>query len=186
MANNQGNHGEDVKELYWYLDNTPTHSYMKMLYKYPQGNYPYEQLVRESQMRSRDVAEFEITDTDLFDENKYWDIFIEYAKDEDNEDAMSCRISAYNRGPEEADLHIIPQLFFKNYWSWPKKEPEKPTMKQIDDMTIEADHDELGRSYLYYSSSPAPSSPFRKNTHLIGWPIRIVTNDKAIAIQALL
>lgn len=71
LANNQGNHGEDVKELYWYLDNTPTHSYMKMLYKYPQTAYPYEQLVRESQNRSRDVAEFEITDTDLFDENKW-------------------------------------------------------------------------------------------------------------------
>lgn len=135
---------------------------MKMLYKYPQTAYPYEQMVRESQMRSRDVAEFEITDTDLFDENKYWDIFIEYAKDEDNEDAMSCRISAYNRGPEEADLHIIPQMFFKNYWSWPKEEPEKPTMEQTDDMTIQADHSELGRYYLYCPSSPAPSAPARK------------------------
>ncbi|MCO5573442.1 hypothetical protein L7F22_027213 [Adiantum nelumboides] len=162
LANNQGNHGEDVKELYWYLDNTPTHSYMKMLYKYPQQSYPYEQLVRESQMRSRDVAEFEITDTDLFDENKYWDIFIEYAKDSDNENSVSCRISAYNRGPEEADLHIIPQMFFRNSWSWPKAEPPKPKMKQVDDMTVEAEHPELGTYYLYCPSSPAPSAPPRK------------------------
>lgn len=76
LANNQGNHGEDVKELYYYLDNTPSHSYMKMLYKYPQQSYPYEQLVRESQMRGRDVTEFEITDTDLFDESKYWDVSV--------------------------------------------------------------------------------------------------------------
>lgn len=94
--------------------------------------------------------------------HRYWDIFIEYAKDDDNEDAMSCRISAYNRGPEEADLHIIPQMFFKNHWSWPKVEPEKPTMKQTDDMTIQADHKELGRYHLFCPSSPAPSAPPRK------------------------
>ncbi|PWY97085.1 hypothetical protein BCV70DRAFT_203193 [Testicularia cyperi] len=159
LANNEGNHGEDVKELYWYLDSTPTHSYMKMLYKYPQESYPYELFVRESRNRSRDVAEFEITDTDLFDEDKYWDVFVEYAKDADEENAVSIRISAYNRGPEPADLHIIPQLFFRNYWFWPKDEPKKPKMKQTGDYVIEAEHPELGRYHLYCSTSPAPSAP---------------------------
>lgn len=159
LANNEGNHGEDVKELYWYLDSTPTHSYMKMLYKYPQESYPYELFVRESRNRSRDVAEFEITDTDLFDDDKYWDVFVEYAKDEDEENAVSIRISAYNRGPEAADLHILPQLLFRNYWSWPKEEPKKPTMKQTGEYVIQADHPELGRYHLYCSTSPAPSAP---------------------------
>ncbi|GAC74854.1 glucosidase I [Moesziomyces antarcticus T-34] len=159
LANNEGNHGEDVKELYWYLDSTPTHSYMKMLYKYPQESYPYELFVRESRNRSRDVAEFEVTDTDLFDEDKYWDVFVEYAKDEDEENAISIRISAYNRGPEPADLHILPQLLFRNYWFWPKEEPAKPQMKQTGDYVIQADHPELGRYHLYCSTSPAPSAP---------------------------
>ncbi|SNX85801.1 related to glucosidase I [Melanopsichium pennsylvanicum] len=159
LANNEGNHGEDVKELYWYLDSTPTHSYMKMLYKYPQESYPYELFVRESRNRSRDVAEFEVTDTDLFDEDKYWDVFIEYAKDKDEENAISIRISAYNRGAEPADLHIIPQLVFRNYWFWPKEEPPKPKMKQTGDYVIQTDHPELGRYHLYCSTSPAPSAP---------------------------
>ncbi|PWN48531.1 hypothetical protein IE53DRAFT_389260 [Violaceomyces palustris] len=162
LANNEGNHGEDVKELYWYLDSTPTHSYMKMLYKYPQEAYPYEQLVRESKNRSRDVAEFEITDTDLFDDNKYWDIFVEYAKDSDEENATSIRISAYNRGPDPADLHILPQIFFRNTWFWPKEEPKKPKIEQIDDYVMRAEHETLGRYHFYCSTSPAPSEPPRK------------------------
>ncbi|KAK0545462.1 hypothetical protein OC846_004424 [Tilletia horrida] len=162
LANNQGNHGEDVKELYYYLDNTPTHSYMKYLYKYPQAAFPYEQLVRESQNRGRDVAEFEITDTDLFDEDRYWDVFVEYAKDDDEENAISIRISAYNRGPDPADLHIIPQLFFRNTWSWPKQTPPKPELKQVDDYTIETKHETLGQSFFYASTSPAPSYPPKK------------------------
>ncbi len=159
LANNEGNHGEDVKELYWYLDSTPTHSYMKMLYKYPQESYPYDLFVRESRNRSRDVAEFEVTDTDLFDDDKYWDVFVEYAKDKDEENAISIRISAYNRGPEAADLHIIPQLVFRNFWFWPKEEPPKPKMKQTGEYVIQADHPDLGRYHLYCSTSPAPSAP---------------------------
>ncbi|CEH18534.1 glycoside hydrolase family 63 protein [Ceraceosorus bombacis] len=174
LANNEGNHGEDVKELYWYLDNTPTHSYMKMLYKYPQSSFPYEQMVRESRNRSRDVAEFEITDTELFDEEKYWDVYIEYAKDKDEENAISVRISAYNRGPEDADLHIIPQLLFKNYWSWPKEEPAKPLLEEKANLTIQADHHELGRSYLYCSTSPAPSAPPRKR----GAPPELISEEE--------
>ncbi|KAK0528509.1 hypothetical protein OC835_004630 [Tilletia horrida] len=159
LANNQGNHGEDVKELYYYLDNTPTHSYMKYLYKYPQAAFPYEQLVRESQNRGRDVAEFEITDTDLFDEDRYWDVFVEYAKDEDEENAISIRISAYNRGPDPADLHIIPQLNFRNTWSWPKETPPKPELRQTAEYTIQATEESLGKSFFYCSTSPAPSYP---------------------------
>ncbi|KAE8219242.1 hypothetical protein CF326_g8996, partial [Tilletia indica] len=159
LANNQGNHGEDVKELYYYLDNTPTHSYMKYLYKYPQAAYPYEQLVRESQNRGRDVAEFEITDTDLFDEDRYWDVFVEYAKDDDEENAISIRISAYNRGPDPADLHIIPQLIFRNTWSWPKETPPKPELKQVHDYTIQVTHEKMDNSFLHCSTSPAPSYP---------------------------
>ncbi|KDN52373.1 hypothetical protein K437DRAFT_266731 [Tilletiaria anomala UBC 951] len=180
LANNQGNHGEDVKELYWYLDNLPTHSYQKMLYKYPQGPFPYEQLVRESQNRSRDVAEFEVTDTDLFDENRYWDIFIEYAKDAEEENATSIRISAFNRGPEPADLHIIPQMFFRNYWSWPKETPEKPEMKLAEEYTIQADHDTLGRYFLYCSTSPAPSKPSRRRNQ----PPELIS-DEEVAPQML-
>lgn len=159
IANPQGNHGEDVKEMYWYADNTPTHSYMKYIYKYPQVEYPYEQLVRESTNRSRDVNEFEIADTDIFDEGKYWDVVIEYAKDEDEENATSIRISAFNRGTEPADLHIIPQLLFRNTWSWDNSKSDKPSLQLVDDYVVQADHEQLGRYFLYCSTSPAPSLP---------------------------
>ena len=158
----QGNHGEDVKELYYYLDSTPTHSYMKYLYKYPQREYPYEQLVRESSNRGRDVGEFEITDTDAFDDDKYWDIFVEYAKDHDNADGISIRITAYNRGPEPADLHIIPQLWFRNTWSWPKNRPtgpKMPSLHQVGDGIVQADEEHLGRYFLHCNTSPAPVGP---------------------------
>ncbi|TNY23091.1 Six-hairpin glycosidase-like protein [Rhodotorula diobovata] len=158
----QGNHGEDVKELYWYLDSTPTHSYMKMLYKYPQRPYPYEQLVRESTNRGRDVEEYEITDTDAFDDNRYWDVFVEYAKDEDCAEGVSIRITAYNRGPEPATLHIVPQLWFRNTWSWPKERPTGPAMpslRQVGEGVVQADHEKLGRYYFHANSSPAPIGP---------------------------
>ncbi|GAA5962083.1 hypothetical protein JCM21900_001941 [Sporobolomyces salmonicolor] len=162
VTGHQGNHGEDVKELYYYLDSTPTHSYMKMLYKYPQRPYPYEQLVRESQNRGRDVGEFEITDTDAFDDNRYWDVFVEYAKDEDCAEGVSIRITAYNRGPDPATLHIVPQLWFRNTWSWPKERPtgpKMPSVKQVGEGVIQADHEHLGRYYLHANSSPAPIGP---------------------------
>ncbi|GAA5857872.1 hypothetical protein JCM9279_007562, partial [Rhodotorula babjevae] len=158
----QGNHGEDVKELYWYLDSTPTHSYMKMLYKYPQRPYPYEQLVRESTNRGRDVEEYEITDTDAFDDNRYWDVFVEYAKDEDCAEGVSIRITAYNRGPEPATLHIVPQLWFRNTWSWPKERPTGPAMpslRQVGEGVVQADHDKLGKYFFHANSSPAPIGP---------------------------
>ena len=161
-TNAQGNHGEDVKEIYYYLDSTPTHSYMKFLYKYPQAEYPYDQLVRESENRSRDVPEFEITDTDVFDDNRYWDVFVEYAKDEDLPEGISVRITAYNRGPDPATLHVLPQLWFRNTWSWPKERPSYPDMPRMSltgEGTVMAEHKDLGTYYMYANSSPAPVLP---------------------------
>src|SRR6266852_3781992 len=110
FTGNQGNHGEDVKEYYYYLDSTPTHSYMRMLYKYPQNEFPYQLLVEENKRRGRGQPEFELLDTGVFSENRYYDLFVEYAK-ADVEDVL-IRITAVNRGPESAALHILPQLWF--------------------------------------------------------------------------
>ncbi|KAI0066247.1 hypothetical protein BV25DRAFT_1797668 [Artomyces pyxidatus] len=155
----QGNHGEDVKELYYYLDSTPTHSYMKFLYKYPQKAYPYEDLIRENQNRGREVSEFEILDTDVLDEDRYWDVFVEYAKDEDSPDNVYIRITAYNRGPDSATLHIIPQLFFANTWSWPLPTPPKPSLSATSENRITAVHETLGKTHLYCFPSPPPVGP---------------------------
>ena len=114
LTNSEGNHGEDVKEYYFYLDSTPTHSYMKMLYKYPQAAYPYEQLGRASRERNRNDFEYELIDTGVFDQDRYFDIFIEYAK-ESPEDIL-IKISAANRGPEAATLRLLPTLWFRNTW----------------------------------------------------------------------
>ena len=108
LTNSEGNHGEDVKEYYFYLDSTPTHSYAQMLYKYPQAAYPYDGLVAENKRRSREEWEYELLDTGIFDEDRYWDVFVEFAKT-DPEDMVIC-ISATNRGPEPAVLHLVPQL----------------------------------------------------------------------------
>ena len=112
----QGNHGEDVKEYYYYLDNTPTHSYMKFLYKYPQAAFPYEALVEENQRRQGKGPEFELLDTGIFRENRYFDIFVEYAKASPEE--IVARIEAVNRGPDAAALDILPHLWFRNIWAW--------------------------------------------------------------------
>ncbi|KAJ3512632.1 hypothetical protein NLJ89_g3412 [Agrocybe chaxingu] len=164
VTGHQGNHGEDVKELYYYLDSTPTHSYMKFLYKYPQKRYPYEQLVEENQRRGRDAEEYEILDTDAFDDDRYWDVFVEYAKDEDQPDNVYIRITAYNRGPDPATLHIIPQLWFPNTWSWPTEKPPMPTLtgsiRGADNIRcVTARHPSLGKTYLYCLPSPPPVGP---------------------------
>lgn len=112
----QGNHGEDVKEYYYYLDNVPTHSYMKMLYKYPQNEFPYKELIEENKARTRLQGEFELIDTGIFDDNEYFDVFIEYAKNEPED--LLIRINIFNRGNSTAELHIIPQLWFRNTWVW--------------------------------------------------------------------
>ncbi|KAI0793247.1 Six-hairpin glycosidase-like protein [Abortiporus biennis] len=158
VTGHQGNHGEDVKELYYYLDSTPTHSYMKFLYKYPQKAYPYEELVRENINRSRDVSEFEILDTDTFEDDRYWDVFVEYAKDEQDPNNVYVRITSYNRGPDPATLHVIPQFWFPNTWSWPKPEnrPPIPSMYASGDNVIKVKHPDLGKLNLYCLPSPPP------------------------------
>ncbi|KAI0342026.1 hypothetical protein BDW22DRAFT_1358151 [Trametopsis cervina] len=156
VTGHQGNHGEDVKELYYYLDSTPTHSYMKFLYKYPQKKYPYEELVRENVNRGRDVPEFEILDTDCFDDDRYWDVFVEYAKDEQSPDNVYVRITSYNRGPDPATLHVIPQLWFPNTWSWSDKAPPKPQMYAAGEGVVTAKHHSLGKYHLYCIPSPPP------------------------------
>ena len=112
----EGNHGEDVKEYYFYLDSTPTHSYMKYLYKYPQAEYPYEKLVAENGRRSKSDPEFELIDTGVFAEDRYFDVFVEYAKAD--WDDICIRITVANRGPQAAEIHLLPTLWFRNTWSW--------------------------------------------------------------------
>jgi hypothetical protein len=121
LGNEEGNHGEDVKELYYYLDATPTHSYLKMLYKYPQTRFPYEQLYEENRRRGRHDPEFEIIDTGVFDEDRYFDVFVEYAKAGPRDILM--RVTAHNRGPEPAELHLLPTVWFRNTWSWDAEQP---------------------------------------------------------------
>ena len=120
LDNEQGNHGEDVKELYYYLDNTPTHSYMRMLYKYPQGEFPYGKLVEENGRRGLEDSEYELIDTGVFDENRYFDVFIEYAKG--GPEDILVQVTVWNRGPEEAVIHVLPQLWMRNVW----KQGERP------------------------------------------------------------
>ncbi|KAF8750988.1 Glycosyl hydrolase family 63 C-terminal domain [Rhizoctonia solani] len=164
----EGNHGEDCKELYYYLDSTPTHSYMKFLYKYPQRRFPYEELVRESVSRGRDVPEFEIHHTEAFEDDRYWDVFIEYAKDADDPEAMSIRITAYNRGPEPADLHIIPQLWFPNTWSWTHNPPPRPQLKLIAPGTVQVTNEKLSTPpYMYCIPSPPPVGPIAEGEDVV-------------------
>lgn len=151
LTNSQGNHGEDVKEYFYYLDSTPTHSYMKMLYKYPQQAFPYQKLIDENAKRDKSQPEYELIDTGIFDEDRYFDIFIEYAKVSPND--FLIKIKAYNRGPEKAPLEIIPQLWYRNTWSW-DEEALKPMMRAIGDNTIEADHMTLGAYYLNGHGTP--------------------------------
>jgi len=150
LTNSESNHGEDVKEYYFYVDNTPTHSYMKYLYKYPQGAFPYDTLVADSRRRTRQEMEFELIDTGIFNENRYFDVFVEYAK-QTSEDIL-IQITAYNRGPQAATLHVLPTLWFRNNWTWWPDTP-KPSLKQIasnDGITsLVASHGVLGDRFLY-------------------------------------
>ncbi len=127
LTPSEGNHGEDVKEYYFYLDNTPTHSYMRYLYKYPQGRYPYDWLVEENKRRCGRGFEFELLDTGIFDEDRYFDIQIEYAKASPED--ICIRIEAFNRGPDPAPLHLIPQLWFRNTWCWGDKAEQEPSIQ---------------------------------------------------------
>src|SRR5213594_3455807 len=116
LTNSEGNHGEDAKELYYYLDATPTHSYLKMLYKYPQREFPYGRLVEENRRRGKDQQEFELLDTGIFDDDRYFDVFVEYAK-AGPEDIL-IKVTVSNRGPEAANLRLLPTVWFRNTWSW--------------------------------------------------------------------
>ena len=139
----EGNHGEDVKECYYYLDSTPTHSYMKALYKYPQSRYPYEELVEVSRMRDRNEPEYEITDTLAFDESRYFDVMAEYAKANAND--LLIRLTITNRGPQAAVLHLIPQLFFRNTWTWECTDEgctTRPSMR-LKDNVVQTFHESL-------------------------------------------
>ena len=152
LTNSEGNHGEDVKEYYFYLDNTPTHAYMKCLYKYPQAAYPYADLVETNRRRTRNEFEYELLDTGVFNEDRYFDVFVEYAK-EAPEDIL-IKITVCNRGPEAAELHVLPTLWFRNTWaSWEARPGAKPVLKRIegppDTAGIAATHPTLGAYRLY-------------------------------------
>ena len=155
LTNSEGNHGEDVKEYYFYLDSTPSHSYMKYLYKYPQAAYPYADLVETNCRRNRNEMEYELLDTGVFNEDRYFDVFVEYAK-AGPEDIL-IRITAANRGPEAAELHVLPTLWFRNDWSsWiaeSNRAAEKPNLKQIKAASgtsaVAATHSQLGEFALF-------------------------------------
>src|SRR3989442_14931890 len=145
----EGNHGEDVKEAYFYLDSTPTHSYLKALYKYPQAEFPYERLVRVNHERSKTEPEFELIDTGVFDGQRDFDVFAEYAK-ADVDDVL-VRITVANRGPEAATLHLLPTLWFRNTWSWGRDGEgywPKPSIRRSGPASMVAKHVGLGRYTL--------------------------------------
>ena len=153
LTGNEGNHGEDVKECYYYLDSTPTHSYMKYLYKYPQAEFPYDRLVNENRERGRGQPELELLDTGVFSENRYFDVFVEYAK-ASVEDIL-VRITVVNRGPEPATLHVLPTIWFRNTWSWVPGEP-KPNMRRCSSTppVIELNEQTYGKRWAVFDGSP--------------------------------
>jgi hypothetical protein len=150
LTNSEANHGEDVKEYYFYLDSTPTHSYMKYLYKYPQAEFPYNNLIETNKGRNRGDMEYELLDTGVFNGDRYFDVFVEYAK-QSPEDLL-IQISACNRGPEPATLHVLPTLWFRNIWTWWPGTP-KPSLKQVSVQkgvqAAAASQADLGERYLY-------------------------------------
>ena len=163
LTGSEGNHGEDVKEYYFYLDSTPTHSYMKALYKYPQQEFPYHQLVEESRRRGRNDFEFELLDTGVFNDNRYFDVFTEYAKA--NPEDILIKITAINRGPAEADLALLPTIWFRNTWSW-GRDDYRPSLRAVQQLSIpkefgipgsaviEVDHRQYGKRWLLCEGEP--------------------------------
>ncbi len=149
LSNSEGNHGEDVKEYWFYLDSTPTHSYLKCQYKYPQGAFPYLDLVQTNASRGKLDMEYELMDTGIFDENRYFDVVVEYAKAAPDDILML--VTAYNRGPEAATLHLLPTLWFRNTWSWGDDVP-RPSLNAVDDLSVRATHHELGEWLLQVDS----------------------------------
>ena len=203
LTGSEGNHGEDVKEYYFYLDSTPTHSYMKMLYKYPQPSFPYTDLVAENGQRGFHDLEYELLDSGVFADNRYFDVFVEYAK-ADQEDIL-IKITVVNRGPEAAECHVLPTLWFRNTWSWgygagPMNDvPGKPELKEIEGpesvSAIEAIHPAAGTYYLY-AEGPSDLLFTENETHierLYGLPNaspyvkdafhRYLVNDESAAVN---
>jgi hypothetical protein len=162
VTNSQGNHGEDVKELYFYLDNTPSHSYMKYLYKYPISKFPYEQLIEENGKRSRNELEYEVTDTGVFDNNEYFDVLFEMAKGDEDPEELFFRVTAYNRSNKPAPLHILPQLVLRNTWDWGGKDEngnqvEKPSVHEVDEFSVEINQKRYGKRFLNFAPAPGPT-----------------------------
>src|SRR5260370_16160839 len=166
LTNSEGNHGEDVKEYYFYLDSTPTHSYMKWLYKYPQRAYPYADLIETNRRRSRNEMEYELLDTGVFNDDRYFDVFLEYAKAAPED--ILVRITAVNRGPDPAELHLLPTLWFRNDWaSWiaeSNRASEKPNLRQIEAATGTsggAGNHSVPREFVlsFEAESPLPFPP---------------------------
>ncbi len=160
LTGNEGNHGEDVKELYYYLDNTPTHSYMKHLYKYPQAAFPYQQLTQENGFRDRKDAELEVLDTGVFNDGRYWDVFTEYAK-ADTDDLL-IQITIHNRSTESSDLWLLPTLWFRNLWSYGLMN-EKPVITQTSDGSVALQHEKIGDYFFYFEG--ADRLLFTENEH---------------------
>src|SRR5690242_20719910 len=151
LTGNEGNHGEDVKEYYYYLDSTPTHSYMKYLYKYPQAEFPYTQLVDVNRRRSRSEQEYELIDTCVFEQDRYFDIFVEYAKNDP--DDILTRVTVINRAPESAALYVLPTVWFRNTWSWGYGTP-RPELSRLDARTIVMRERTLGDFKLWLEDAP--------------------------------
>src|SRR5690349_12558059 len=155
LTNAQGNHGEDVKEYYFYLDSTPTHSYMRYLYKYPQAAYPYDDLVNTNHARGRNQLEYELIDTGVFDQDRYFDVFVEYAKAAPEDILIRCTV--HNRGPDSATIDLLPRLWFRNEWSW-HADAERPTLayapNHLGRSLVQAVHPRLGTRYLYCEGEP--------------------------------
>jgi hypothetical protein len=151
LTNSEGNHGEDVKEYYFYIDSTPTHSYMKYLYKYPHREFPYRDLIETNGRRSKEEFEYELLDTGVFEDDRYFDVFVEYAKSEPED--MLIKISVHNRGPEAADIHLLPTLWFRNTWSWGNPST-KGNVRAIDERTLLAAHPILVDQTLQCDGSP--------------------------------
>ena len=156
LTNSEGNHGEDVKEYYFYLDSTPTHSYMKYLYKYPQAAYPYDNLVATNRDRGRGKPEYELLDTGVFDQDRYFDVFVEYAKASPED--LLIQITVHNRGPEPATLQLLPTLWFRNDWSWGET-VVRPSLRQVSQDksggVIAISHRDLGERFCYAEGASA-------------------------------
>ena len=152
LTGNEGNHGEDVKEQYYYLDSTPTHSYMKYLYKYPQARFPYEQLVSENRRRGKTEREFDLVDTGIFDDNRYFDVLVEYAKASVEE--ILVRITVANRGPEAATLHLLPTIWFRNTWLCGRDEPRPALRRTGDPAIVQLNEPQYGTRWIAFDGSP--------------------------------